>query len=389
MIEKRAALRTEKGPEMKTRSKILVMGVTATGVVAIGLAAGAQRLIVKQDTYLATNGGNVGVGTATPGQKLEVLGNISLPSSGGNKQIYTWSPTDGNWRIGMSASPGFTRGLATSHVEYLTFASGAGQGFALGDNVSGLSAFEVTGSGNAYQAYFRGNVGIGTPTPTRTLDLSTNGQITFGNNGYSSTGSPGLFWYSDNVNYGIYKSAGSWTSPNYQQLTLAFSTGVVIDGGSAYGKSGTILQPNGGKVGIGTTTPAYTLHVNGTAAGTSWTNLSSRDYKEDVRYVASSEYDQMLAKVVAMKPARYRYKQAYTDDQSVHLGFIAEEMPRDVLSPNGKGVDTYELVTYLAGAVKAQENRMRTKEAQLEAQLKAQAEEIAQLKALVRGQARR
>ena len=62
----------------------------------------------------------------------------------------------------MSATPGFTRELATSHVEYLTFANGAGQGFAVGDVVSGLSAFEVASSGSSYNSYFRGNVGIGT-----------------------------------------------------------------------------------------------------------------------------------------------------------------------------------------------------------------------------------
>ncbi len=42
---------------------------------------------------------------------LTVGGNIVLPSFSGNKQIYTWSEGDSNWRIGMSASPGFTRDL--------------------------------------------------------------------------------------------------------------------------------------------------------------------------------------------------------------------------------------------------------------------------------------
>lgn len=93
----------------------------------------------------------------------------------------------------MSLTPGFTRSLATSHVEYLTFANGAGQGFAVGDNISGLSAFEVTGAGNSYQAYFRGGVGIGTPSPAAgykldvtgntkvTGDLNASGTITGGN----------------------------------------------------------------------------------------------------------------------------------------------------------------------------------------------------------------
>lgn len=120
------------------------------------------------------NSGNVGIGVTSPTRKLEVAGDIVIGSSSGNRQIYTWEASDANWRIGMSSTPGFTRALATSHVEYLTFANGAGQGFALGDNVSGLSAFEVGSSGSSYQAYFRGNVGIATTSTPHRLTVSGN-----------------------------------------------------------------------------------------------------------------------------------------------------------------------------------------------------------------------
>jgi hypothetical protein len=120
-----------------------------------------------------TNTGDfVGIGTTTPGRTLEVNGDICIPSVSGNKSIYTWANNDANWRIGMSNSPGFTRALATSHVEFLTFASGAGQGFAVGDVVAGLSAFEVGSSGSGYNAYFRGNVGINNPSPGFRLDVT-------------------------------------------------------------------------------------------------------------------------------------------------------------------------------------------------------------------------
>lgn len=70
-----------------------------------------------------------------------------------------------------------------------------------------------------------------------------------------------MTWYAPAATaYGIYKSAGSWNSPNYQQLVLSFSTGIIIDGGSLYGKSGTSMQPSGGAVTMG-----GTLGVTGNA----------------------------------------------------------------------------------------------------------------------------
>lgn len=112
------------------------------------------------NSIVTDNGTNVGIGNSTPGQKLDVVGNIAVSGSAGNS-IYTWTNSDANWRIGMSdltANVGFSRVLATSHVQYATFANGAGQGFAVGDKASGLSAFEVTSSANSYASYFRGTI---------------------------------------------------------------------------------------------------------------------------------------------------------------------------------------------------------------------------------------
>lgn len=98
----------------------------------------------------------VGIGTTNPQKALEVIGDISLPNNSGQKQIFTYSPADNNWRFGMYNSPGFTRALTSSYVQYLTYSTGTGQGFALGVN-GGNSSFEIRGSD--HQAYFRGSVG--------------------------------------------------------------------------------------------------------------------------------------------------------------------------------------------------------------------------------------
>jgi hypothetical protein len=76
-----------------------------------------------------------------------------------------------------------------------------------------------------------------------------------------------MTWYSpDALNYGIYKSTGSWTAPDYQQLKLQWITGIILNPGTGLTKSyveviGDGLRVTKGKVGIGTITPAAILHI--------------------------------------------------------------------------------------------------------------------------------
>ena len=67
-----------------------------------------------------------------------------------------------------------------------------------------------------------GNVGIGTSSPARTLDLTNSGQITFGNDiiGNTSTTKAGIYWHNDD-SYGIYRTEGAWTASTFQQLMLS------------------------------------------------------------------------------------------------------------------------------------------------------------------------
>jgi hypothetical protein len=57
--------------------------------------------------------------------------------------------------MGTSNAPGYTRLIATGYNQFNTFAAAAGNGFSVGDVSTGLSAFEVTSSSNAYKSYFR------------------------------------------------------------------------------------------------------------------------------------------------------------------------------------------------------------------------------------------
>ena len=120
------------------------------------------------------------------------------------------------------------------------------------------SNFTLDGYGNTY---VRGNIGIGT--------TSAGAKLSFNNLNDGSNLADGITWYNPApLVYGIYRTPGAWSSPNYQQLKLSFDTGIILDPGSAYGKSyvdvqGAGLRVSSGNVGIGTLNPDFKLTVNG------------------------------------------------------------------------------------------------------------------------------
>lgn len=110
--------------------------------------------------------------------------------------------------------------------------------------------------------YFNaGNVGIGTATPAAKLSFV---------NVDASTLAEGITWHNPSpLSYGIHRTAGSWTTPNYQQMRISWETGIILDPGSAYGKSYVEINRGGlrvttGNVGIGTlNTGSFKLAVEG------------------------------------------------------------------------------------------------------------------------------
>ncbi|HEX5702841.1 MAG TPA: hypothetical protein VFX97_06560 [Pyrinomonadaceae bacterium] len=268
--------------------------------------------------------------------------------SGANKdlQFYTGGPASAateRMRILDTGTIGI--GLSNPNPSYKLDVNGAINATALNVNGSPIINTQwANGSGNIN--YTSGNVGIGTSNPQRTLDLGTSGQLTFGNSGYSSTASPGFFWAADNVNYGIYKSAGSWSAPNYQQLTVNFQTGIVIDGGSAYGKSGTVLQPNGGNVGIGTNAPTEKLEINGNlklsgtgnlnATGTIEAGNIKAKYQDLAEWVPSSE--QLAAgTVVVLDTTKSNQVIASAQAYDTRVAGVISAQPGITLGEGGEG----------------------------------------------------
>jgi len=197
-----------------------------------------------------------------------------------------------------------------------------------------------------------GKVGIGTPDPYHLVDLGW----TLGRKLAVYQGPDG------NSFYGL----------GISDYTLEIYAGADVQDGPAM-----VVKKPFGLVGIGTANPSYKLHVMGNAAGISWTNLSSRAYKEDIQMVDKAAYPMMLSKLINMELATYKYKKEYGGDGVTKLGFIAEEMPQEVLSKDGKGVDLYELLALTIGAVKAHQKETD----ELKAENDALRQEIRQIKA--------
>ena len=118
-----------------------------------------------------------------------------------------------------------------------------------------------------------------------------------------------------------------------------------------------LFVDNEGNVGIGTTNPTATLHVNGTALATAHTTPSSRRWKQNIAPI-----DRALEKVLSMRGVSYDWM----SDGRHDIGLIAEEVGEVipeivVFEENGrdaKSVDYARLVAVLIEAVKAQQEEI-------------------------------
>ncbi len=74
-------------------------------------------------------------------------------------------------------------------------------------------------------------------------------KLSFSNVDSGDIGATGITWSNSAPTvYGIHRTAGAWTAPDFQQLRLGWQTGIVLDGGTAYGKSYVDVQGDGLRV---------------------------------------------------------------------------------------------------------------------------------------------
>ena len=240
----------------------------------------------------------------------------------------------------------------------------------------------ILGTNNCQAASLCGNtsVGIGTTAPAATLHLDLL------DNGGSGA--------SDSLLMGNTSTRGLELSDGVSAANIV-SFGVPLFINNSGGQN-TVLNGNGGKVGIGTSSPSNILTLSpggGPAIAAGWTTYSSRRWKTNIQTLPDA-----LAKVEQLRGVSYDLKAGGKHE----IGVIAEEVGQvvpEVVSyeENGKdarGVDYSRLTVLLIEAVKQQQGQLRkqqqhirAQQAQIESQLaksKQQQAQIAQLRSQVK-----
>ena len=301
---------------------------------------------------LQTNG-NVGIGTTSPAENLTIAG---VPSYNNGLRL-TGSSNSGT---GLALE-----NTAASGHKYALLSAGSGDavgagGFGIYDDTATAYRLAVTASGyvgigttapaglldvnQKLTVLSSGNVGIGTTAPQMSLQVAGGGGFTGGYTGmgntYTDRGQKGggiELGYDQTNNIGHLDSLSedvSWRAMNYGAVSHNFFLG----GGST---ASVVINTNG-NLGIGTTSPSYMLHVNGSVAGVGAYNaLSDIRYKKDVKSLAHS-----LAKVLAIRGVTYKWIDEDKYGSQTQIGVIAQEIEKIVPEVVTTGSDGVKRVKY-------------------------------------------
>ena len=296
----------------------------------------SNRLFVTNDVSL--NGKLTVASDVSLNGKLTVASDVSLNGNltmiGGSAGPYLYLTTSGG-------------GGANSGIAMTTYTTRTGGPSAIinttdDSNYSGPLVFSVAASGsigaNAATERMRistsGYVGIGTTAPSNFLQIA-------GNSSTLASNAPDGGSY-HNILLTSSKVATHSTNPSTYSMALGvdYTSGagyINVAGNNAY--QPVCLNTRGGNVGIGTTSPGYTLDVNGTVNATSYNATSDYRIKSNVIALSDTSYS-----VDLLRPVTYMNKSLGKQD----IGFIAHEIQEQIpfLVTGEKDAEEHQTLNY-------------------------------------------
>jgi hypothetical protein len=287
-------------------------GASGRSDLIFGTATNAGDVTASEKMRI-TSGGNVGIGTTSPNARLQVQDSANtfpLLISGLNQ---TNGIAIGTNSSNVAVIQGYTRTFsATNNIAINADGGNVGIG-----TTSPNARLEIRESNRVFDSY--GNINV------FTTDLSTQnvgGSIALGGDSFGGT-SP----YPFAKIQGIKEGGGAWAG------ALILGT---TQSNSAITEKMRITSA--GNVGIGTTSPSYTLHVNGSVAGTSaYVNLSDKRYKKDILPIENA-----LDKILALNGVTFNWDKENTDmnlDDNNHIGLLAQDVEEIIPQVVSTGTD--------------------------------------------------
>lgn len=324
-------------------SNFLSMGWSQSFPPDCAFIATEKSLGLQANSY----SGKLGVGTYTPDEKLTVKGNLKVDYGNEN----TGDLTKGAIKFGLGNTG---EGIASKRSS--------------GENQNGLDFY--TSSTPRLSITNNGYVGVGTTGPAYKLHVSGGDAMVSGLTNFSSPGSEARIFLGDSSHY----------------IKAIWAEGIRI--GSTWAPEALCVREQG-KVGIGTSNPAYALHVNGTVAGSgTYVNTSDGRLKTSVMPLSGA-----LEKIMAMRGVSFEWKWAENPslnlEQGTQIGFIAQEIENvlpEVVRVDNNGLRSIaysEVIPVLVEAIKDQQRTIDKLQSEKDAHIADLQQQIDELKKLV------
>jgi hypothetical protein len=361
--------------------------------VFIGPQGPGQSNTTGEDNIMLGNRAGV---TNTTGSDNVFMGGASGLKSNGDENTY----------LGAMSGTYNTTGSHNMFIGYMTGWSNINGsnnvflGYRAGYYETGSNKLYIANSNTnpplIFGDFSSGNVGIGTITPITKLEVigTTKSVTTSGANAGtgqfqswtdgSAQGLKAVYSFyptfqatSDNSPRRAADIVSGFNGGSWGNEYLTFNVGY---GGSPndnqYLTSERMRIIGNGNVGIGTSSPLYKLHVNGSVAGVgAYNNISDIRFKKDIEPITGA-----LEKIMALQGITFNWDRKtdsdFIFDDRNHLGFSAQDLekvvPQVVSTANDKmqtkSIAYGDLVPLLTEAIKEQQKQISNQNEQIESQ---------------------